>query len=85
MFSRNWPSTTRVPYTTRCKKHSSAPEDRPKDYLPPCYKFPAFSFDKLDFLCMSNYSGPGSNVFYTIQYGNESTTLRLAIANSVKI
>ena len=32
---------------------------------------PAFSFDKLDFLYMSTYSRPGSNVFYTARCGNE--------------
>ena len=33
---------------------------------------------------MPTYSRPGSNVFYTVWYGNEITALRLAIVNSVK-
>ena len=45
---------------------------------------PAFSFDELDFLYMATYSGPGSNVFYTVRFGNEITALRIAIVNSVK-
>ena len=45
---------------------------------------PAFSFDKLDFLYMANYSRPGSIVFYTVRFGNEITALRIAIVNSVK-
>jgi len=35
--------------------------------------FPAF--DQLDDLYMPTYSRPGSNVFYTVLYGNEITTL----------
>ena len=45
---------------------------------------PAFPYDKLDFLYMPTYSRPGSNVFYTVCFGNEITALRLAILNSVK-
>ena len=33
---------------------------------------------------MSTYSRPGSNVFYTVRFGNEITVLRIAIVNSVK-
>ena len=45
--------------------------------------FPISSFfDKLDFLYMPTYSRPGSNMFYTVWYGNEITALRLAIVNS---
>ena len=44
----------------------------------------AFSFDKLDSLFLPTHSRPGSNVFYTVGYGNEITALRLAIVNSVK-
>jgi len=45
---------------------------------------PALSFDKLELLFMPTYSKPGSNVFYTVRYGNEITAIRLAIVNSVK-
>jgi len=45
---------------------------------------PAFSFDKLIFLYLPTYTRPGSNVFYTVWFGNEITALRLAIVNSVK-
>ena len=45
---------------------------------------PAFSFDKLDFLYMPTYSRQGSNVFYTVRFGNEITALLIAIVNSVK-
>ena len=33
---------------------------------------------------MPTYSRPGSNVFYTVRFGNEITALRIAIVNSVK-
>jgi len=32
-------------------------------------------FDQLNILYTSNYSRPDSNVFYTVLYGNEITTL----------
>jgi hypothetical protein len=34
---------------------------------------------------MPTYSKPDSNVFYNVRYGNEITTLRLALVNYVKL